>query len=313
MRLGLVVDSACDLPQDFIAANRIVVLPITVHLGPSDLVDTRDPGDTRQFYASGGGRSPGAHTSPLSVDQMKSLFLERLVADYDYVFCLTIASGRSPVYENARRAAQAVATAYKPVRQKSGRAGPFAVRVIDTQNLFAAQGVLAVEAVRMIRAGENPAKIRERLDFLADNTHGYMLPRDLYYLRARAQKRGDKSVGWLQYAIGSVLDIKPLVRGYRNHTGPVARLRHFDHGAERLFAFAATRVQRGLQAPVVVLSYGGALEELERLPGYADLQATCRDRNVDFMVSQMSVTGAINVGEGALALAFADEPHEFVA
>jgi DegV family protein with EDD domain len=311
MRVGLVVDSACDLPADFIAAHRIVVLPVTIHLGSGDLVDTRDDAATRAFYDNHVGANPGAHTSSLSVDQMKTVFLERLIADYDYVFCLTIASSRSPIYDHAKRAAQAVATAYKPFRQKTGRAGPFAVRVIDTQNLFAAQGVLAVEAVRMIRAGENPAKIRERLDFLAYHTHGYMLPRDLYYLRARAKKRGDKSVGWVQYAVGSLLDIKPLVRGYRNHTGPVARLRHFDHGAERLFAFAASRVQRGLQAPVVVLSYGGDIEDLEKLPGYAELQAACRERHVDFLTSRMSVTGAINVGEGALSLAFADEPHQF--
>jgi DegV family protein with EDD domain len=313
MRVGLVVDSACDLPADFIAANRIVVLPVTIHLASGDLVDVRDEDATRRFYDTHDGSNPGAHTSSLTVDQMKTMFLERLVVDYDYVFCLTIASGRSPIYENARRAAQAVATAYKPVRQASGRAGPFAVRVIDTQNLFAAQGVLAFEAVRMIRAGENPAKIRERLDLLAYNTHGYMLPRDLYYLRARAQKRGDKSVGWVQYAVGSLLDIKPLVRGYRNHTGPVARLRHFDHGAERLFAFAAQRVQRGLMAPVVVVSYGGELEDLQQLPGYAGLRDVCRDRHVDFLASRMSVTGAINVGEGALSLAFADEPHDFAA
>lgn len=313
MRVGLVVDSACDLPADFIAANRIVVLPITIHLGRSDLVDMRDEATTRQFYQNHLGSDPGAHTSALSVEQMQAVFLEQLVVDYDYVFCLTIASARSPIYENAKRAAQAVATACRPVRLKAGRAGPFAVRVIDTQNLFAAQGVLAVEAVRMIRAGENPAKIRERLDFLAYHTHGYMLPRDLYHLRARAQKRGDKSVGWMQYAVGSLLDIKPLVRGYRNHTGPVARLRHFEHGAERLFAFAASRVQRGLQAPVVVLSYGGELEDLEQLPGYAELQAVCRERHVDCLASRMSVTGAINVGEGALSLAFADEPHVFTA
>ncbi|HKY90513.1 MAG TPA: DegV family protein, partial [Nevskiaceae bacterium] len=99
MRVGLVVDSACDLPADFIAANRIVVLPVTIHLGSSDLVDTRDEAQTRQFYETHLGSNPGAHTTALSVDQMKAVFLDRLVADYDYVFCLTIASGRSPIYE----------------------------------------------------------------------------------------------------------------------------------------------------------------------------------------------------------------------
>lgn len=313
MRVGLVVDSACDLPQDFLDRHRIVVMPITIHVGSGDLVDTRDPGQTRDFYASHLGKNGGARSSALSPEQMRALFLDRLVVEYDYVFCLTIASSRSPIFENARKASLSIGASFRRPREAAQRNGPFAVRVIDTQNLFAAQGVLAVEAVRMIRAGENPAKIRERLDYLAYNTHGYMLPRDLYYLRSRAQKKGDKSVGWMQYALGTALDIKPLVKGYRNDTRPCARLRHFESGAEKLFDFAAKRVQRGLQAPVLVVSYGGEMEELEQLPGYAPLQALCRERNVDFLASRMSVTGAINVGEGALSLAFADEPHEFAA
>jgi DegV family protein with EDD domain len=311
VRVGLVVDSACDLPRDFIEENRIVVMPITINLGDRDLIDVRDTAVTKDFYTRHLGASGGAHTTPMTSAEMTQMFLDKLAVDYDYVFCLTIASSRSPIYENAMRASHDVIGAYKPVRLKAGQPGPFAVRVIDSQNLFAGQGVMAVEAVRMIKAGESPGKIRERLDFLAFNTHGYMLPRDLYYLRARGQKKGDKSVGWMQYAVGSALDIKPLIKGYRNETSPCARLRHFGSGAERLFGFVVTRVQRGLQAPVVVVSYGGDLADLDQLPGFNALRVACKERHVDLMISVMSVTGAINVGEGALAVAFADEPHEF--
>lgn len=311
MRIGLVVDSACDLPQSFIDENRIVVMPVTVHVGQRDLIDVREPALTREFYEQHLGARGDARTSPLTVEQIKQLFLSRLVIDYDFAFCLTIASSRSPLHDNAVRASHAVLSEYKPIRARAGVTGPFALRVVDSQNLFAGQGVVAAEAARLIEAGEPPNRIRERLENVALNTHGYMLPRDLYYLRARAHKKGDKSVSWFGAAIGSALDIKPLIKGYRNQTGPCARLRHFDDGAERLFRYASGRVRKGLLAPSVCISYGGDLGELETVPGYASFATTCRDAGRMLYTSVMSMTGAINVGAGALALAFADQPHEF--
>jgi len=311
MRIGLVVDSACDLPQAFIDEHRIVIMPITVHLGQRDLVDKRDPALTREFYDQHLGAKGDAHTSPFTVEQIKELFLSRLVVDYDFVFCLTIASSRSPIFENAVRASHAILSEYKPIRARAGHATPFMLRVIDCQNLFAAQGVLVVEAVRMIKAGETPNRIRERLEHLALNTYGYMLPRDLYFLRTRAHKKGDKSVGWLSAALGTALDIKPLLRGFRNETGPCAKLRHFDDGVAKLFAFVGQRIRRGLMAPTLVMSYGGEVAAMEALPGYAELVALARQHGLEVQASVMSVTGGINVGEGALTLAFADEPHEF--
>lgn len=312
MRIGLVVDSACDLPPEFIERHHIVMLPITLHLAGRDLVDRRDPDQTQQFYADNWDGHGEAGTSAFSTEQIKQLFLDELVRDFDFVFCLTLASSRSPMYDNAVKASFAILNDYKPYRAKAGIKGPFALRVIDCQNLFAAQGLLAVEAVHLIESGANPVAIRERLEHLAQQVHGYMLPRDLFYLRARAQKKGDRSVGWVGAMLGTALDIKPLIKGYRNETGPVAKLRHFEQGAERLFAYAAARIAQGLMTPHVVLSYGGDLAVMRALPGYAPLAEACTRAGVTLHESVLSMTGGINVGPGALTLAFADEAHDLV-
>ncbi|HVT36955.1 MAG TPA: DegV family protein, partial [Nevskiaceae bacterium] len=174
MRIGIVVDSACDLPREFLEDNRIVILPITIHLGDADIVDKRNAEATLAFYQQHLGARGDASSSPLPVEHIKDLFLSKLVIDYDLVFCLTIASSRSPIYDNATKAALAILNDYKPIRAKAGVPGPFALRVIDCQNLFVAQGVVTVEAVRMVRDRENPNKIRERLEYLAQNTYAYM-------------------------------------------------------------------------------------------------------------------------------------------
>jgi DegV family protein with EDD domain len=312
MRIGLVVDSACDLPGEFLAANNITILPITVRIGDAVQIDLRDEVATLDFlHAEIAERGADAETTPFTVQQIQDLFLKKLVIDYDYVFCMTIAKSRSPIFDNAMQASFAILNDYRPVRAAAGNDTPFALRVIDSQNLFAAQGILPVEAVRLRAAGEGPPKIRARLEHLAMNTHGYLVPRDLYYIRNRARKKGDRSVSLLSAALGTALDIKPVLHANRGETGPVAKIKGFEAATQKVFEFAARRVDTGLLTPTLCLSYGGRLEEMRALPGYARLRDACTGRNIDVYESVMSLTGMVNVGKGALVVGFAADPHTF--
>ena len=312
MRIGIVVDSACDLPQDFIAEHNIVLLPITVRIGEAVLADHRDEQATLSFlHAHVAEHGAEAETIPFSVNQIRDLFLQRLVIDYDHVFCMTITKTRSPIHDNALQASFAILNDYKPVRQAAGYNSPFALRVLDTQNLFAAQAVTAVEAVRLRASDASVQAIRERLEELAGNVHGYMITRDLYYMRARARSKGDRSVGLLSAALGTALDIKPVLHGYRGETAPVAKIKGFDAAVQKLFEFVGKRVAAGLMTPTLCLSYGGELSELRALPGYAALRQACETHAVEVLESVMSLTGMVNVGKGAITLGFADAPHTF--
>ncbi|TAJ53168.1 MAG: DegV family EDD domain-containing protein [Nevskiaceae bacterium] len=310
MRIGIVVDSACDLPQSFIDENKIVILPITLHLDGQTMLDDRNAATTIEFYRKHVTDAARAETSAFTVEQIKKLFLERLVLDYDLVFCFTIASSRSPMFDNANRAALQILNEYKPIRAAAGIPTPFGLRIIDTQNCFGGQAIPVIECVRMIKAGESHNKIRERLEFLTQNTYGYLLPRDLKQLRARAHKKGDKSVGLLQYVLGSALDVKPLVRGYRNTTQPVTRLRHFDEGVAKVFKYVEGQIRKGLLTPSLLVEYGGDPRLLEALPGYAQLVNTAHAHGVEVFVAMMSMVAGIHVGEGAVGVAFAATEHE---
>lgn len=312
MRIGIVVDSACDLPQAYIEENKIVILPITLNLDGRQMIDRRNPETTLEFYQQHVSAAARAETTAFSVEQTQQLFLQKLVIDYDLVFVFTIASSRSPMYDNVKQAALKILNGYQAPRLAAGIKTPFAMRVIDTQNCFAAQAVPVIECVRMIKAGQSHNKIRERVEYLANNSFGYMLPRNLKQLRARAQKRGDKSVGLMQYLIGTALDVKPLVRGYRNHTGPVARVRHFEEGAAKLFKYVEAQIHQGLLTPTLVLEYGGDPAQLETLAGYSQLLETARINGVEVFISMMSMVAGIHVGEGALGVAFAAHEHDVV-
>ncbi|MEP7185803.1 MAG: DegV family protein [Rhodanobacter sp.] len=311
MRLGLAIDAACDLSQDFMLQNNIAVMPITVKIDRETFMDNRDPAEMDRFINKRlGSRSHTAQTEPCPVEEVQKLFLEKLVIEQDCVFCLTITATRSPINEHVNRASFGILKNYRQVRDEAAIPGPFMMRVIDTRNIFAGAAPAIYEASRMIAAGNTPAAIRERLLYIADHSYGYMLPRDLYYLRARAKKKNDRSVSLFSAMLGSALDIKPLLRCFRGETGPVGKIRGFEQGAESLFTYASKRIRAGLLVPMVCVSYGGDLAVLSKLPGYADLRAACEECSVALMEAPMSITGMVNVGEGAVTLGLAAEEHE---
>ena len=310
MRMGLAIDASCDLPQAFLQKHGIAVMPITVRVDDEIFLDDRSQVELHRFLDRKlGHRGHSAETEPCSVEEVQKLFLDKLVLERDCVFCLTITATRSAINDHVVKASFAVLKNYRSVRERNNIAGPFLMRVVDTRSLFAGSAPTIVEATRLIGAGEAPAAIRERLSYIANNAYGYMLPRDLYYLRARAKTKGDRSVGLLSAVMGSALDIKPLLRGYRGETSPVGKVRGFEHGAETLLGYVAKRVHAGLLVPAVCISYGGDLDEVARLPGFDTLAAACEECKVDLMIAPMSITGMVNVGEGALTVGFAAEEH----
>jgi DegV family protein with EDD domain len=278
-----------------------------VKIGNAVLADQRNEQATLEFLDSQStSLIAAAETQPFTVQQIQDLFLSKLVIDYDYVFCMTIMKTRSPIHENAQQASFAILNDYKGPRTAAGITTPFALRVIDTQSLFAGQAITAVEAVRLREAGEGAAKMRARIENVALHTHAYMVPRDLHYLRARTRAKGDRSVSLLSATLGTALDIKPVLHGHRGETGPVAKVKGFENAAAKLFGFAARRVREGkLITPTMAMSYGGDLQEMRALPGYADLVETCRQHQIEVFESMISLTAMVNVGRGSLTLGFA--------
>ncbi len=314
MRIGIVVDATCDLPHDFLEKHRIVVMPITLRFGNRLLEDARDPMATKIFYAaqSDGQKDDFAESTAFSPVQIERLFLERLVVDYDYVFCLTITSARSPIYDHALQASRTILNKYRHPRREAGLPDRFGLAVVNSRNMFAGQGIQAAEAVRMIEAGCLPSEIGSRMQFLGETTYTYMVPAGLGYIYKRASKKGDRSIGWGSYAVGSLLDVKPILLCHRDETGPVAKVRGFSAGVEKLFNNLVARIEAGLEAQVICLSYGGDLENVDAMPGYQAFARAAEANGIRVLRSTMSKTAAVNVGPGALAVAFAAQQHEFV-
>src|SRR3546814_8224156 len=98
MRIGLVVDSACDLPKDFIERHSIEILQIAVRIDGKPQADYRDQAATLAFLDTHlAERAVNAENIQETDEQIRDLFLQKLVIDYNYVFCMTITRTRRTI------------------------------------------------------------------------------------------------------------------------------------------------------------------------------------------------------------------------
>lgn len=318
MRIGIVVDSTCDLPESYFEKNNIQILPISIRLGDELLVDKRDAQATRRFYQEQLD-SEGIHAEsiPYSVDQIQAVFLEQLVIDYDLVFCITVSGKRSLIFDNATKASFSILKQYQKVRADAGVPGPFSMRVIDSKTLFSGTAVLVCEVAKMIEQGANRNAIRLRIDEMLPHICGYMVPEKLAYVRDRGFKKGERksfsdSMRGVALTVGSALSMHPVIRIHGGEENPATVNRSYEKSVRRMLAHVAKQIRAGkLMSDHVCLSYAGDAARVPTMPGYTELEDAAREHKVRLLVSTMSPTGAINVGAGCLFVAFASQDDEF--
>ncbi|TAG06035.1 MAG: DegV family EDD domain-containing protein [Betaproteobacteria bacterium] len=302
----LITDAACDLPAEWLAANKVAVLPIKIHVDDWHLIDLHDEYDTLEFFrkdiATKGMR---AQSEPLSPLETRDFVQSNLRKEINSVIEVAIASSRSKIYMNSLAAAQNLMLMHGRVRRNMGIHEPFKMWVVDSETVFAGQGVLVAEAVRQLQAGMSAAKLAQHLDTLRHHVHTLVVPKDLFYLYSRAKIKGDNSVGWLTYNVGKMLDIKAVVHAYAGKTEPCMKVRGYDDAVKRVMDIAITKVREGLITPIVTVSYAGNIDDVRESASFVALESVCMRRGVTLHLSTMSMTGGLNVGAGALSIAFA--------
>lgn len=304
----IAVDSACDLPLSFLQKYDVKILPISLHIEGKTIVDVRDPVSTTTVYRDKLlEKSIDAETEPFTVEQMSALLENELIYDYDEVVVLCINSARSQVYKNIRDAVFISNPKFRKLREEAGKDRHFRINVYDTRTLFTGQGVMVHEAVKLIREqGKDVRTTLQHMDNLKDKVHALLLPNDLYYLKNRASAKGDKSIDWFSYQLGSMLNVKPIIEAYGGDTGPAEKAMGFDKGLEKIFDRATDAINNGLSAKVITMSYAGELDEIRANDTFMKFEEFVSARNIPYYLSVMSTTAAINVGPGSFSLGYAD-------
>jgi DegV family protein with EDD domain len=282
------------------------VLPINLQLGEEQLLDKRIPHETIAFYSRYATKHHHAQTTPPTTEQIIATLSERAIQRFDRLLIVTISSTRSKTFEQITNAQLPLLNALRQKRKEAQIKGSFFFRVHDSKTLFTGQAVLVCGIVRLLRKKNLDFNaLCRKADFLSERIHAYLVPRDLYYIRNLAREKGDKSVNWLRYQAGTLLDIKPIIRIHQGNTATFATAKGFDKAIEKLLKIAVVAIDKGLKTNTICLSYAGDPTEMIRHPQIRKFTKYARSKGTKVLNSVMSPTAGVHVGPGAFSLAYA--------
>jgi DegV family protein with EDD domain len=306
MRVGVVIDSACDLPTEYLKQHDIEVLPVNLQLGTEEFLDVRDERETINFYSRYASKGIHAQTAPPTTEQIISAIMERSATRFDRLLIVTTSSTRSKIYEHVTKAQLPLLNAVRQMRKKEQIKGSFFLRVYDSKTLFTGEAVLVSEIVRLLRNKSlNFDELCRQADVLSNVIHAYLVPRDLFFVRKRASQKGENSIGWLRYQAGTLLDIKPIIRAHQGETETLMTAQGFDNAVKKLLGVAVADIDKGLKINTIALSYAGDLSEMTKHPMIQEFCDYSISKGIEVLKSVMSTTAGVHVGPGALSLAYA--------
>ncbi len=203
-RVAIVTDSTTDLPEELIEQLDIAVVPLNIRIGGESFEDRVSimPEQFMQLLTS---ENDVPSTSAPSAGRIAREY-ERLSDEYDQIISIHISSKLSGTYSSACTARDLFLN------------GPD-IRVIDSGTASMGLGLIVRQAARMSQAGASIDEIESATRALLSRTHVIFLVDTLEHLR-----RGGR-IGRAAEIIGSVLQLKPLLRIEEGIVVPQARTR----------------------------------------------------------------------------------------
>ena len=198
--VGVVTDSAANLPGDLAADLGIRIVPLYLHFGDQVYRDGVDltPADFYERLVKGG---MAASTASPSHGDFLEAFRE---AGQDELVCVTVNSSMSSSHQQAALAAA----------DFSGR-----VAFVDSKSASMGEGFVVLEAARRAAAGGSLDEVEARANEVADRTRLFAMVDTFEFLRKSGR------VTKLQAYAATMLDIKPVFGFKHGDVLPVARSR----------------------------------------------------------------------------------------
>ncbi|NHA14397.1 DegV family protein [Thioalkalivibrio sp. XN279] len=304
MRVGFVVDASCDLPDACLERHGVRILPHVLELGSRTWIDERDPEQTmmlyRRFIAD---RSVEARVNAASTAEIRDIFLQELVLDYDRVLVISAAAEFSDMHAHATEASYAILQAYRERRDAADRAGSFALRVLDSRSLGAGEGVVLCRALELLEDGRQGfEKIRLTVRDELERVRCLFVPGDPWYLRRRGMDGRGKGIGRGEYLLAELAGVRPIIELSRGVQQVVARPRGYAAACAQAMDEARKAIARGLGTPALVLSFGGDPRVIRKMEAYQELEAAAVSAQLDMHLAVMGAGAGARLGPGAFSI-----------
>lgn len=190
-KFRLIVDSSCDLPEDFNVRYNIGVADLIVNFNGQLYLDRKEI-TASDIIAKYEATHVYPKTAALNIAETEEIF-KRELKDYDHIFYLPISAKISSNYSNALLAAQDLGAQDK-------------ITVLDSASLSSGSGLEAIGISEDIKAGYSAEDIKKRHDERVKYIDMSFVIQTLDFLHEGGR------CGGLTYFLGNKFNIHPIVR-----------------------------------------------------------------------------------------------------
>ena len=284
----IVTDTSSQLPTAYLQAENITVIPFTFHTesGEQSCMDTASF-DAKAFYTAmrNGEKVTTSQIPPQRfVDNIRPM-----LENGEDVLFVSMSSGISGSYASSKIAANQLAEEF-PERK---------ILTVDTYSASLAEGIVVMRAVECRKEGLSIDETYQILRALRHRIAQIFTVGDLRYLKRTGRLSN------LEAAVGTVLQIKPLLKG-----DPQGKIVCFAkvRGRQRAIEEMAKRYEELVVSPetqTVCISHADCEADAQIL---ASMLRRSKPPKDILIVDYEPVTGS-HVGPGALALFFVSDDN----
>ena len=187
MKIKVLSDSTCDLPQEVLDKYNITMIPLSVIKDGEAFTDGVNitPADIFDHVANGGSL---CSTAAINIGEYADIF-SKYVNDYDGIIHINISAEFSSCHQNACLAAEDFET----------------VRVIDSRNLSTGQGLVVLKACELANECDNLDEIAEKLQAFTEKVEASFLLDRLDYMVKGGRCSAAAALG------ANLLNLKPCI------------------------------------------------------------------------------------------------------
>lgn len=189
--IGIVTDSACDLPEEVCHQHNIEVVPLSIRFGSDEFVDRKEL-STSAFWERCATFPGLPETAAPSPGRFEAAFRSLAARGATGIVCVNLSSELSGTMQSARLAADAVSA-------------EIPVEVVDSRSATVGLGSLALSAAQLAATGAPLAAVADHARALVPRTRVVGALDTLENL-----KKGGR-IGNAKALLASVLSIKPII------------------------------------------------------------------------------------------------------
>lgn len=205
MKIGILTDSTCDLPEDILIEYDINVIPLTVSLGKNQYKDKVDI-SSKDFFEKIKNTDQLPTTSQPSAGEFAEIYSE-MNKKYDHILSIHLSKHLSGTIQSAKLALQ--------------NNPEFNVTIVDSKSASMGLGFLVILAAKLLKNNYKLDKIVNILKRARKDTKVYLTVDNLSFL----QKGG--RINKAESFIGNLINLKPILKLDFNSTSvePIGKVR----------------------------------------------------------------------------------------